>query len=391
MGPRRQSTSSHTAAANATPQQEQIAPLTVFIANLDPRALLYMYAQMEDRTLESLRGASLEQLRVVMAMRNEINIEHWQAKVQEFLSGPVNSIDWNGFPGIVGNGGTQGINPTGAAGQDQGVRVDARDASFETPTRGGAAVPQDVATRMMEVLVRIEEKLSQPPQPVAHQYEVNDLGRKRNKARELLDEVHGVHGDEFEEYEEEKPRKKGKVDIMEAVRKYYDGTAPLTDRQHLIQLELSKLPLTSISAFFGALRRVASTIEAGEGEYRKFNETMTHTEAMVLDLFGEAVGNHGWLTAKHRDGLEAKFVTLIKAKMLSSKEFNFVKAAADAQQVIMKELKEPQLPKERPGPWKPSSNPTCYECGRKGHKSFECKADEEAKKKHRESRAAKQA
>ena len=81
-------------------------------------------------------------------------------------------------------------------------------------------------------------------------------------------EVHGVHGEELDEYEEEKerPRKKGKVDILEAVRKYYDGTAPLTDRQHLIRLELSKLPLTSISAFFGALRRVASTIEAGEGD-----------------------------------------------------------------------------------------------------------------------------
>lgn len=365
----------------------------MFIANLDPRALLYMYAQMEDRALETLRGASVDQLRVVLAMRNEINIEHWQAKVQEFLSGPVNSIDWNGFPGIVGNGGANGPNPQGAAAQEQGFRVDARDASFVTPTRGGEAVPQDVAIRLMEVLVRIEEKLDKPPQPVAQPVEFNDLGRKRNKAQELLNEVHGVHGEELDEYEEEKerPRKKGKVDILEAVRKYYDGTAPLTDRQHLIRLELSKLPLTSISAFFGALRRVASTIEAGEGEYRKFNETMTHTEAMVLELFGEAVGNHGWLSAKHRDGLEAKFVTLIKAKMLSSKEFNFVKAAADAQQVIMKELKEPQQPKEKPGGWKASPNPTCYECGRKGHKSFECKADEETRKKHRESRAAKQA
>ena len=55
------------------------------------------------------------------------------------------------------------------------------------------------------------------------------------------------------------------------MRKYYDGSTPLTDRQALIRLELSKLPLNSIAAFFGALRRVASTIDAGEGEYRKFN------------------------------------------------------------------------------------------------------------------------
>ena len=168
------------------------------------------------------------------------------------------------------------------------------------------------------------------------------------------------------------------MDMLDAVRKYYDGSQPLTDRQHLVRLEMSKLPLDSISAFFGALRRVASTIEAGEGEYRRFTETMTLTESMVHDLFGEAVRQQQYLSAKNRDALEGKFVTLIKAKMLSAKDFSFVKAAADAQQTIMKDMKEigrdgdrrGDDPRRAPGGFNP--NPTCFECGKRGHKSFEC-------------------
>ena len=205
---------------------------------------------------------------------------------------------------------------------------------------------------------------------------------------------------EMAEMEGEEPSpnpKKAKLDIMTCVRQYYDGTSPLTDRQHLVRLELAKLPLTSIAAFFGALRRVASTIESGEGEYRKFNETMTHTEAMVLDLFTEAMGQQLSLSARTRDALEAKFVTLLKAKMLSSEKFNFVKAAADAQQLIMKDLKEVGRDEHRdrdrdrrpggdrrPGP--PKGGVTCFECGKKGHKGFECKADEETRKAYKESR-----
>ena len=41
---------------------------------------------------------------------------------------------------------------------------------------------------------------------------------------------------------------------------------------------------------------------------------MTHTEAMVLELFTEAMGQQHSLSAKHRDALEAKFVTLLKAR-----------------------------------------------------------------------------
>ena len=86
----------------------------------------------------------------------------------------------------------------------------------------------------------------------------------------------------LDETPEPEPPKKPKknIDMLEAVRKYYDGSQPLTDRQDLVRLEMSKLPLDSISAFFGALRRVASTIAAGEGEYRRFTETMTLTESM---------------------------------------------------------------------------------------------------------------
>ena len=80
---------------------------------------------------------------------------------------------------------------------------------------------------------------------------------------------------------------------------------------------------------------------------------------------------------------------VIVSKMLAMKEFNFVKAAADAQQTIMKDLRErPERPEFRRDDRRPTGAPTCFECGRKGHKSFECKASEEDRKAHKERRAA---
>ena len=142
---------------------------------------------------------------------------------------------------------------------------------------------------------------------------------------------------------------------------------------------------------------MASTIEAAEGEYRRFTETMTQTETMVKDLFTEGLGDRAaGLTVRDRDSLESKFVTILKAKMLTAKDFNFVKAGAEAQQTIMKDLKDlrPKFDRDRvrdrPG-GRDGAVPKCYECGAKGHKSFECTADEETRRKHKEARAARRA
>ena len=96
----------------------------------------------------------------------------------------------------------------------------------------------------------------------------NEHGAKRGRAQHLLDQFctpdgpHGVEG-ELPDDSTAVP-KKPKTDILAAVQSYYNGTEPLTDRQALVRLELSKLPLTDVSSFFGALRRVASTIEGPE-------------------------------------------------------------------------------------------------------------------------------
>ena len=113
------------------------------------------------------------------------------------------------------------------------------------------------------------------------------------------------------------------MDVLEAVRKYYDGSQPLTDKQHLVRLELSSLPMTSVSAFFQAVRKVGSTIDSEEGEYRRFTESMGTTETLVANLFGEAVAQHPHLSAKQRDALESKFVMMVKNGMISKEKFSF--------------------------------------------------------------------
>ena len=375
--------------------------MAAFLNALDGRALLWMYAQMEDRPLSNLTALQTDQVRSVLALRTEIDVVAWREKTTAFLAGEANEVDWGPFAGLTASNGAAPRSRADAPGTPRQAEPISVNGVPATPGSQGGSPTGDATERLIALLGRIETKLDKLDGPAGGSEMPNALGRKRSRAKEMLDELghdqEGEAGDDevggdTKEGGGDTKTKKAKLDILESVRKYYDGSTPLTDRQALIRLELSKLPLNSIAAFFGALRRVASTIDAGEGEYRKFNETMTHTEAMVLELFTEAMGQQHSLSAKHRDALEAKFVTLLKAKMLSSEKFNFVKAAADAQQVIMKDLKETRNDdhrredRRRDDP-RAKGGITCFECGRKGHKSFECKADEDTRKKYKESRA----
>ena len=182
--------------------------------------------------------------------------------------------------------------------------------------------------------------------------------------------------------------------VLEAVR---DGTIPLSDRQRAVRLELQKLNYKTLHGFFGALRRIAATIETAEDKYGRFIETTTHTEAMVYELFNKAVAQQKFLTAEQRDALKSKYTTLIKAKLLSAKDFNFVKLAADAQQQIFKDLKDiwpphrdrsPRRDRSPPRGGRRDERPKCFKCGKIGHKSFECKASPEERMKHKETRLA---
>lgn len=407
MTNRRTSSSGAGAAAAATPSASAsstapVRELETFLNDLDPRALLWMFSNLEDRPLDQLVAVQADQVRRALSARTEIDVNAWHARTLEFLGGAANEIDWTPFAGLAPPGQT-GAAAAGQPGQTGAAGVQAPGAGAGAPAAGAAAgVAPDVTQQLLAVMLRIEAKLDDKAGAPAA---TTDLGRKRHRAKALLDGLRDLEVRSDEEAEKTDPEpepkkpKKGSssgngIDMLDAVRKYYDGSQPLTDRQHLVRLEMSKLPLDSISAFFGALRRVASTIEAGEGEYRRFTETMTLTEQMVHDLFGEAVRQQQFLSAKNRDALESKFVTLLKAKMLSAKDFSFVKAAADAQQTIMKDMKDISRDNDRRGddlrrvPGGPNPNPTCFECGKRGHKSFECKADEATRKAHKEARAA---
>ena len=82
----------------------------------------------------------------------------------------------------------------------------------------------------------------------------------------------------------------------------------------------------------------------------------------------------------------------VKNAMISKEKFNFVKAAAEAQHAILKDLKDIGKQEnerrhddrrfDRPR-FDRGGVPTCFECDRKGHKSFECKADEATRAAHK--------
>ena len=83
MAPRQRSTGMSPQAIPARANQA----LTDFIADLDPRAVLWMYSNIEDTPLDQLVAAQVDQLRQALAMRTEIDVRAWNANVLEFLGG----------------------------------------------------------------------------------------------------------------------------------------------------------------------------------------------------------------------------------------------------------------------------------------------------------------
>ena len=96
----RQKQSRKSSAGTSANAKQQAAELKQFINDLDGRALLHMYAQMEDRPLEALKALQIDQLRLTLALRTEIDVRAWREKTTAFMAGPANEIDWTSFAGL---------------------------------------------------------------------------------------------------------------------------------------------------------------------------------------------------------------------------------------------------------------------------------------------------
>ena len=287
---------------------------------MDTRAVLYMFSQINNRPLDSLKGKSVEQMRISMMFQTEVSIEQWARRTTEFLNGPAKDIDWNGFDVFSG-----AAPQTPVCGTTEAAPVEVLGQQA-TPT----GLSSDLSAQILATLEKINSQLNSTP---TDRSALNQHGaaqaQSSSRFNELLAEAGGAGGDATEK-DGEPPAKKTKT-VFEAVRGYWDGTIPLSDRQRVVRLELQKMDYKTLQGFFGALRRIAATIDTAEDDYRRFIEGTSHSEAMVYELFIEAVAQQKFLSAENRDMLEAKYTTLIKAKLLSAKDFNFVKAAADAQ------------------------------------------------------------
>jgi hypothetical protein len=92
MTNRRTSSSGAGAAAAATPSASAsstapVRELETFLNDLDPRALLWMFSNLEDRPLDQLVAVQADQVRRALSARTEIDVNAWHARTLEFLGG----------------------------------------------------------------------------------------------------------------------------------------------------------------------------------------------------------------------------------------------------------------------------------------------------------------
>ena len=307
--------------------------MATFLNGMDARAVLWMFSQIQDRPLETLKGKSMEQMRISMMFQAEINVNEWTQKTTEFLNTTAKDIcehiNWNGY-NVFGMGG--GAPETSARGTAESASAQVLE-QLATP----AGLAPDVTQQILFALEKISDKLNSTQLPNWNQHSAAQR-LSASCFNELLEQAGGVDGDSLEQTDEP-PAKKAKT-VLEVVWGYWNGTIPLLDRQRVVHLELQKIDHKTLHGFFGALCWIAATIDTPKDEHCWFIESTAHTEAMVYEFFNEAVAQQKFLTAEQHDMLEIKCTTLIKAKLLSAKDFNFVKAVADAEQQIFKDLKD---------------------------------------------------
>ena len=360
-----------------------------FLKGMDPRALVYMFSEVQGRRFDSLKNKNVDEMREAFKLQSEIDTDDWARRTNDFLNGDANNVNWNQFkvfgtarPMTVPGTPTRGGGRSGTEVEVQGVPA----------TPGG--FDSNVAQQMLTALTNLNDKLDKLNLTQLNSNGQNKHGRDQHKSvgriNELLNEFHDA--EDVEDGDDEPPAKKAKetkTTVMEAIRGYFDASTPLTDRQRVLRLERLNVDYKTLNGLFSALRSIGATVDTSQIGFRCFMESLGHTEKMVQELFTEAVSQQKFITAEYQDRLKQKYMALIKVKLLSTKDFNFVKSAADAQQQIMKDMKDMRPPRrdDRP-PRARDERPKCFECGRLGHKSFDCKASQEDRDKHKAARAA---
>ena len=377
--------------------------------------VLFVWGRLKGVTPETLMGAEIAALRNALKAQEtgQLDRHAWEQEFQPWFAHEAHKIDWSLYPKVKEDWARQGIT--------SGPPVPPENAGPQTGAgRGGsggggpAADPMRVLGQLGEMLSAVQDSLKENKRMFEKMEErmtgapgtsgpTNKNGENRSRAKNMLNNMRDSGMEEGEVAAtvvnpNKCPKKKaedtatsGPQQIVDRVREYFTGMLPPTAETQILAMELANNPVTTVADFFSAIRHVGGTVGGGDdGAFRAYICQTSLSERMVYRLFLEGLGEASYLSVKERDGLESKFVTMVKSKMLTSKDFTFVKAAAEAQGVIMKDMKEFRARRPVAGGSNSNgrnANEKCYSCGRKGHKSWECKAPEEVRKKHQESRS----
>ena len=71
--------------------------LNDFLKDMDPRALVFMFSEVQGRRFDSLKNKNVGEMREALKRQSEIDIDDWALRTNEFLNGDVNNVTWNQF------------------------------------------------------------------------------------------------------------------------------------------------------------------------------------------------------------------------------------------------------------------------------------------------------
>ena len=312
-------------------------------------AQLFCFGTQTSTKLKDLTAATREQ--VVLALKQQVGVDTsaWDEHISRWVEGGMKETDgtevnWATFPHLGAADG-RAQPSTGAAPGGSSVLS---TLSFGTRVDADAAPPGG-DDRLAKLMSQVQQLTNMVLELKCGSLvvgdggsNVNDQGAKRHKAQATLDSLVSTVGDSM------LTDPKGGTamttgttgtpkDLMKELQTHASGMEVPTLRQLVLQRQIDDIDSKNIDGYFSQLRHIIRAIEADSADRERWGVILDQSQAAVTNLFKEAMAQKhvGPLDEKR---LEAKFVIIIKGKiMVSGAKVNFIEAAVKAQTEILKD------------------------------------------------------
>ena len=375
---------------------------------LSPKALLFTFARLQATPIEQLKQAELSSMTASLKTKTTLNLDDAKREIDGWLAGPALTIPWNEYPHVLAAEGQAQQGSQAAASAVVPVIPGAPVGNVgASSVSSGSQLSTQLSTQLEQLTSAVNKLVDQSGGTSSGKRKKdrrsNKHGtKKRSASSKLMKALSKTkkdsssdddNDDSDSDSEPDQPIETddtGGAGLMPALRGFNSGTDKYTTRQLLALTEIHSANSTSVNGFVSSLRRMLEVVKASDKDKQLWSSILGQWETSMSRIFEEAIKTKT-VSPTDKLRLEHGYVVAIKGKtMYPGSKINLVDAAVKAQPDVIKAvaaIPEPQFyggrggggGKGRGGGGKGRGGGggfagSCYDCGKPGHRGFECQA-----------------